>query len=272
MQKFSKYLNQIFIIILLFVVFIPFYVMIVGGLKSNFALMQIPPDILPFKLILDNFKTLIFEVKIFNNLLNSLIISSSTVIITVFVSSCAGYVFAKKNFPGKNILFFLLIATMMIPRQITMVPTFIILRNLGLIDNYLGLILPAAAAPFAVFLLKQFMQTIPNELIDAAKIDGASEIRTFTRIIIPISKAPIAVVSIFTFVASWNDYFWQLIIISSTSKRPLPLALAFLLQEHRVVFGQRLAGAALGVIPIIIIFIIFQRYFTKGITVGAIKG
>lgn len=267
----GRVIQRLLLFILACIALIPFYVIFIGAFKTNSGFFEIPPDLMPFNFILDNFKYII-GLKLYKNLFNSLIISSSTLLLTVFVSSCAGYAFAKKNFIGKNILFVLLLATMMIPRQIMMVPIFVILRKLGLFDNFLGLILPAAAAPFGVFLLKQFMQTIPNELLDAAKIDGASEIRIFMRLILPLSKAPIAALSIFVFIASFNDFFWQLVIISSQDKYPLPMALASLMQIKMSLYGYQLAGAAFSAIPMIIIFIVFQRFFTEGITLGALKG
>jgi multiple sugar transport system permease protein len=266
-----KIIQRTVLAILMCVSILPIYVMLVGALKSNYALFNIPPDILPFRITFENFKIL-YEMKVFRWFLNSVIISGFTTILTIFIACCAGYSFAKKNYPGKNIIFMVLLATMMIPRQILMVPTFILIKEMGLYDNFLALILPAAAAPFGVFLMKQFMQTLPNELIEASIIDGCSEIRTFFSIVVPLSKPAIGALAIFVFMASWNDYMWQLILITSRIRWTMPLALANLMQEKISFVGYQMAGATIAALPMIIIFLSFQSYFIKGITVGGVKG
>lgn len=266
-----KIIQGILIYILLIIAILPIYVMIVGSLKNNFALFNIPPDILPFTFIFDNYRIL-YEMKVVQWFLNSIIISGFTTILTLFVACCAGYSFAKKNYPGKTVLFIILLATMMIPRQILMVPSFIVIKQIGLYDSFLGLILPAAAAPFGVFLMKQFMQTLPNELIESSIIDGSSEIKTFYSIIIPLSKPAIGALAIFVFMASWNDFMWQLILLTSRIRWTMPLALANLMQEKISFVGYQMAGATIASLPMIIIFLAFQSYFIKGITVGAVKG
>jgi len=241
-------IQRMLLVILLIIAILPIYIMVVGSLKNNLALFNIPPDILPFSIIFDNYKIL-YGMKVVQWFLNSIVISSFTTILTLFVACCAGYSFAKKNYPGKNIIFIILLATMMIPRQILMVPSFIIIKQIGLYDNFLGLILPAAAAPFGVFLMKQFMQTLPNELIESSIIDGCSEIRTFCSIIIPLSKPAIGALAIFVFMASWNDFMWQLILLSSRVRWTMPLALANLMQEKISFVGYQMAGATIASLP-----------------------
>ncbi len=271
MDKLNKVTSRIIIVLIVCMSLVPFYVMIIGSLKGNQALLRIPPDILPFNFIIDNFKKMV-EINFFRYFRNSIIISCGTIVATLFVATTAGYSFAKKKFFGKNVLFIILLSTMMIPRQIIMIPTFILLEKIGLSNNFLGLILPAASMPFAVFLLKQFMQTIPDEILDAARIDGASEIRVFTGVILPLSKAPISALTIIVLVGSWNDYFWQLVIIRSNKLYPLPIALASLMQEENLLIGYQLAGAFIATVPILIVFVILQKYFLEGVTIGAIKG
>lgn len=271
-MKYSiKIIQRIILVTLLCISLLPIYVMLVGALKNNYALFNIPPDILPFKITFENFKIL-YDMKVFQWFLNSIVISGFTTILTIFVACSAGYSFAKKDYPGKNIIFMVLLATMMIPRQILMVPTFILIKEMGLYDNFLALILPAAAAPFGVFLMKQFMQTLPNELIEASIIDGCSEIRAFYNIVVPLSKPAIGALAIFVFMTSWNDFMWQLILITSRIRWTMPLALANLMQEKISFVGYQMAGATISALPMIIIFLAFQSYFIKGITVGGIKG
>ncbi|NJD03014.1 MAG: carbohydrate ABC transporter permease [Ruminiclostridium sp.] len=266
-----KVIQRLLLSLLLAIAMLPVYVMTVGSLKGNSALFQIPPDILPFAFTLENFKSL-YGMKVFQWFSNSVIVSGLSTILTLFVACCAGYSFAKKNYPGKNIIFVILLATMMIPRQILMVPTFVLMRKIGLYDSLFGLILPAAAAPFGVFLMKQFMQTLPNELIESSIIDGCSEIKIFCNIVIPLSKPAIGALAIFVFMASWNDFMWQLILLTSRARWTMPLALANLMQEKISFVGYQMAGAAMASLPMIAIFLGFQSYFIKGITVGAIKG
>ena len=243
---------------MVFISLIPFYVMLIGSFKQNNALLTIPPDILPFSFMIDNYIQ-IFKMKFYTPFINSFILTSAITLTVVIVDSCAAYVFAKKEFLGKKVLFALLLATMMIPRQVSMIPIFILINDIGLKDNYLSLILSTAAAPFGVFLLKQFMQTLPNELLDAAKIDGSSEFRTLSRIVVPLSKPAISALAIFVFLSSWNDYIWQLILISSRRKFTLPLALAGIMQEKNIFIGYQLAGAVIASLPMIIVFLVFQR-------------
>ena len=271
MKIVSKIITRVILVLVILFALLPVYIMLVGSLKNNQALFNIPPDILPFSFTVENYKSL-YGLKVFRWFTNSIFISAVTTIMTIFIASCAAYSFAKKDFPGKKVLFVLLLATMMIPRQILMVPTFVLIKNVGLYDNFFGLILPAAAAPFGVFLLKQFMQTLPNELLESAVIDGSSEVRTFANIILPLSKPAIGALSIFVFISSWNDFMWQLILLTTRVKWTLPLALANLMQEKLAFVGYQLAGATMATIPMIAIFLAFQSYFIKGITVGAVKG
>jgi ABC-type sugar transport system, permease component len=271
MKTVLKAVQRILIILLLLFALLPLYVMLVGSLKNNMALFNIPPDILPFSFTLDNYRNL-YGLKVTQWFFNSVFVSVLTTVLTLVVASCAAYSFAKKNFPGKRVLFALLLATMMIPRQILMVPTFVLIKNIGLYDNFFGLILPAAAAPFGVFLLKQFMQTLPNELMESSIIDGCSEVRTFISIVIPLSKPAIGALSIFVFISSWNDFMWQLVLLTKRVNWTLPLALANLMQEKLAFVGYQLAGATLATLPMVAIFLAFQSYFIKGITVGAVKG
>ena len=180
--------------------------------------------------------------------------------------------FAKKTFPGSNVIFYLYIASMMVPVQVTLVPLFLIMTSLGFQDTYADLILPAIAGPFGVFLMKQFISTLPTELIEAAIIDGCGEVQTFGRVILPLAKPGLAVLGIFTFMGQWNQFLWPLIITNSANMRTLPVGLALLQEELPMQYGLLMAGATYAAIPMIVIFFMFQRYFLRGITVGALKG
>ncbi len=257
--------------ILAIIFMFPFYWIATGAFKPQSVTVQIPPEWFPKNPTLENF-TQLAKSPLFNWTLNSFIIALSTMLVVCLVSTMAGYVLAKKKFPGRNLIFWSLIAAMALPKQVVMIPLFTILSKLDWINTYQALVLPAAGWPFGVFLMKQFSQGIPNELLEAGKIDGCSELRSFWSIVIPMVKPGVGALAIFTFISAWNDYFMQLIIIRSEKMMTLPLGVALLQQEFTTNYGVIMAGAALASLPMIIVFIMFQKYFTQGITMGAVKG
>lgn len=254
----------------LFFIF-PFYWVVTGSFKLQTVATTIPPEWFPLKPTLANWSEL-FKNPVERWMLNSFIIAFLEMISICVVSSLAGYVLAKKSFPGRIIIFTMFVAAMALPKQVILVPLFTMLADFGWVNTYKGLILPAIGWPFGVFLMKQFAQTIPGELIEAAKIDGSSEIRLFTTIILPLLKPAVGALAIFTFITSWNDYFSQLIMTRSTSMMTLPLGVATLRGEFTTNYGLLMAGAALASVPMIAIFLLFQKAFTQGITMGAVKG
>jgi multiple sugar transport system permease protein len=183
----------------------------------------------------------------------------------------AGYAIAKKRFPGSKLFFWIYISSMMIPKQVTIVPLYIMVANFGLVDTYGGLILPSIAAPFGVFLMRQFMLSLPNEIIDAARIDGAGEFKTFWKIVLPMSKPALAVLGIFTFVGEWNSFLWPLIVTQSSKMKTLQAGLALIQEEVPMEYAYLMAGATFAAVPMIIVFLSFQKYFLRGVTVGAVK-
>lgn len=249
----------------------PFYWIVSGAFKAQVVATTIPPEWFPLHPIMDNWITL-FKNPVWKWTFNSFFISFSEMVAVCFVSATAGFVLAKKVFPGRKLIFTVLIAAMALPKQVILVPLFTMLADFGWIDSYAGLIVPAIGWPFGIFLMKQFSQTIPNELLEAAKMDGASQIRTFVSIVIPMLKPAIGALAIFTFMLSWNDYFSQLVITRSTDMMTLPLGVATMQGEYKTDYGIMMAGATLASIPMITIFLLFQKSFTQGITLGAVKG
>jgi multiple sugar transport system permease protein len=264
------------VVVFIFSVFFlfPFYWMITSSFKMETVTAKIPPDWIPINPTLENYRILFFEHPIFRWYANSIGVSLATTIMVVLVSSMAGYVLAKKNFTGKMIIFWMLIVTMTLPKQILLVPLFILMKNLRLFDSLIGLVLPWIGWPFGVFLLKQYMQTIPSELLEASRIDGCSEIRTFAQIVLPVAKPGIGALAIFIFMMSWNDYMWQLILLNTKDNLTIPLAVARLAStgEKMLNFGLLMAGACLASLPMFLVFIFFQKYFQRGLTMGAVKG
>lgn len=202
---------------------------------------------------------------------NSIYISVIVTLGILLFDSMAGYVLAKKKFPGRDIIFWLIISTMMIPSQVTLVPMFIMVRELGLMDTHWALILPDLSMVFGVFLMRQFMLSIPDELIEAGKIDGASEWKTYWKIVLPLARPGLAALGIFTFMNVWNSFLWPIIVLNSAKLYTLPVGLKTLQDANLADFKLLMSGAAIAAIPMIIIFLVFQRHFIKGLTLGGVK-
>ena len=266
----SSVLSMLLLIMLSVIFIFPFYWIVTGAFKIQVVATQIPPQWFPKDIVFDNWVTL-FKNPVGRWTFNSFFIAVSEMVLICLVSTTAGFVLAKKEFPGRKLVFTALVAAMALPKQVILVPLFTLLAKLGWINTYKGLILPAVGWPFGVFLMKQFSQTIPTEILEAAKIDGCSDVRSFITIALPLLKPAIGALAIFTFMTSWNDYFSQLIITRSTNMMTLPLGIATMQGEYRTDYGVMMAGAALASLPMLTIFILFQKAFTQGITLGAVK-
>ncbi len=205
-------------------------------------------------------------------LVNTVFMAVASMLITCITSAMAGYVLAKKRFWGRGLLFTLIVCAMALPKQVILIPLLREMSALNLYDTIWAVIFPIVGWPFGVFLLKQFAEGIPTEMVEACRIDGASEWRTFTDVMFPMIKPGVGALAIFTFINSWNDYFMQLVMLTSTKNLTISLGIASMQAENSTDFGLLMAGSALASVPIIIVFLIFQKYFTKGITMGAVKG
>jgi len=222
---------------------------------------------------LDNFRRLL-EGNIYyvNWMRNSLFIATAITIWHLFFDSLAGYAFAKRRFPGREVLFWLMLSTLMVPIHVTVVPLFIVTNSLRLVDTIWAVILPGTATAFGIFLMRQYIQTLPSELEDAARIDGCSELRVFTNVILPLSVPALGALAIFTFVRHWNDFLWPLIALNRPQNYTLTVGVANLQGEFATDYGVIFAGAALASLPMIIFFFLFQRAFVEGVRMGAVKG
>ena len=205
-------------------------------------------------------------------LLNTVFMSVASMLLTCFTAAMAGYALAKKRFTGRTLIFTLVVCAMALPKQVILIPLLREMSALGLYDTIWAVILPIVGWPFGVFLLKQFAEGIPDEMVEACRVDGASEWRTFTDVMFPMIKPGVGACAIFTFINSWNDYFMQLIMLTASKNLTISLGIATMQGESSTDYGLLMAGAALASVPIIIVFLIFQKYFTKGITMGAVKG
>jgi multiple sugar transport system permease protein len=218
--------------------------------------------------------------------INSAVVAGSVTALQLFFNSLAAYVFAKRRFPGRDAIFLFFLATMMVPPTVTLIPNYLVLKHIplfggndifglgghGWLDSYYGLILPGAVSAFGVFLLRQYMTSIPDELLDAARIDGASEFRIFWKVVLPLCKPALAAMAIFTFTYTWEDFFWPLIIISDPDLFTAPLGLALFVTKNRTAWDMLMAGSVIATLPMIVVFMVFQRNFIRGISLSGLKG
>lgn len=272
----------------------PLYWIITGSFKTAASINATSPEWWPSEWVLDNYQKLfsrqtapLWEIHVpFTGILfagpevpaalrwlvNTVFMAVVAMILTCATAAMAGYALAKKRFIGRTVVFTVIVCAMALPKQVILIPLIREMSALNLYNTLWAAILPTVGWPFGVFLIKQFAEGIPGEMMEAARIDGASEWKTFQSVALPLIKPGIGALAIFTFINSWNDYFMQLIMLSSTSNLTISLGIAKLQAENAIDFGLIMAGAALASIPIIVVFLIFQKYFTKGITMGAVKG
>ncbi|MFN7471923.1 MAG: carbohydrate ABC transporter permease [Roseiflexaceae bacterium] len=243
------------------VTLLPFVYVLVSSLKTPAEIIRVPPSFFPKDATLQNYLTIFADprVPVATFFANSTLVAVGRVLITLFTSSLAGYIFARYEFSGKNLMFGVLMAQIMIPFQMIMIPLYLILVQLQLIDTLWGLILPAMIDAFGIFLMRQFIEGIPRELIDAGRMDGASEFQIYARLILPQLRAPLASLGIFTFMATWNDYLWPLIVITTHEKRTLPLLLTWYSNAHGSRPALTMAASVIVLLPIVLIYILFQR-------------
>ncbi len=253
----------------------PFYWTLVTSFK-------LPGDIfsgtlLPTPPTLDNYRTVLTKVPFGTYILNSVVVTTSIVALNVLFGTAAAYAFAKLRFPGRDLIFFVFLLTLMVPFQVNLIPLYRIMVELHKVfpaigvNTYFGIIAPSAIQVFGIFLMRQFLRSIPDEILESARMDGASELRILRSIIFPIAAPGMATLAIFTLIGAWNDFLWPLIITNSDSMRTLPVGLALLARRNTVVWGQTMAGTVLAVAPMVIAFLLLQRRFIEGLTAGSVK-
>lgn len=271
MNKVLKILNVVFLSLGVFLVIFPFVWALLLSFKENSEIMQIPASLFPEKWIISGYITVLTESPFFVWFLNSVVVSVTITAVVDITSSLGGYIFAKFKFRGKNLLFIIILSTMMVPFQVTMIPTYIISSNLRILNSLFALIIPSMVTGFGIFLCKQFIENVPNEIIESGRIEGASEMRIFTNLIMPSIGPAIAALSIFTFMGKWNDYLWPLIAINDQIKMTVPLALNFFNQSRIMDYNVMMSAGILVMLPVIIVYLIFQRKFIEGITLTGMK-
>ena len=250
----------------------PFVWMISTSLTTTGQLFVLPPNLIPDPVDTGAYERLFTEVPIGRWVLNSVGVSLTVTFLQVLTSAMAAYAFTRLTFRGRNVIFVLFLATLMVPFQVMIVPLFIELRYLGLLDTYAGLIIPEIAMPFGVFLLRQAFMGLPRELEEAAFVDGASHVRVFFTLLLPLSKPAIATVAVFSFMGSWNNFLWPLIVINNRDLMTLPLGLSSLSSRFVTDWNLLLAGATISVLPIVAVFLFAQRYVLQGVAMSGLKG
>lgn len=256
----------------LIAVITPFVWMMLGSVKTNAELRSVPPTWLPQNPTLDNFTELFASLNFGKYFLNSTIVAGVVTAGNLIFCSMVGYALAMLEFRGKKVLFAMILGTLMIPGLVTFVPLFVLVVNAGLAESLLGLILPFLVSPFGVFLMRQFILTLPRDLVDAARVDGAGELRIFAQVILPLISPALATLGILTFLGSWNNFLWPLVVAQREDMYTLPVALAlYSTGQNSTQYGLLLAGATIVVLPVLIVFMIFQRRFIEGIATTGIK-
>lgn len=245
--------------------------MVLASFKSLPEILAFPPTFLPKSWALTNFRSVFEQADFVRYFVNSVIIAGVTVVSVLLTSSLAGYAFAKFSFPGKNVLFYLVLATLMVPFQVRVIPLYVLTSDLHLLNTYLGMVLPSLVDAFGIFLMRQFLQAIPSELIEVARVDGAGELRIFFRIVLPLAKPALAALTIFTLVTSWESFLWPLLVASSPDMFTLPLGLSQFAGKYLSRTDLQMAASTLTILPMLIAFLIMQKRFIEGMATTGMK-
>jgi len=251
---------------------LPFAWMLSSSFKPTVEIFSGTAQLIPANPILDNYINAVTRQPVARAIFNSILVAGIETFAVVVTSVFTAYPFARLRFPGRDILFMLILGTMMIPSQVTMIPTFILMKWFGWIDSYQGLIVPRIMAPLGIFLMRQFLQSLPKELEEAARIDGCSRLTTLTHVLLPLTGPAVATLAIFTFTASWNEFFWPLLVVQSTEMWTIQLLIAQLKAAEVTDWGMVMAIVSLSVLPTVLIYVVLQRYFVKGIAMSGLKG
>ncbi|MGC6769349.1 carbohydrate ABC transporter permease [Enterococcus sp. LJL128] len=267
----KKILSTIGMILVLCIIAFPFLWLIISSFKYEKDIISFPPKIFADKYTLDNYIKVWSTIPLLDYIKNTVIFAGGTVITSVFFDSLAGYAFARMNFKGKSALFYFVLLTMMIPFQVFMIPLFIEVNLMGLLDTYAGLIIPRMTTAFGIFMMRSFFITLPNSLEEAARIDGLNEFKIFWKIMLPLSKPTLLSLGIFTLMNSWNDLLYPLILTSSSKMRTLPAGLALFTGQNISFYGPVMAGTVISMLPLLIIYIFAQKYFVQGTAMSGMK-
>lgn len=232
----------------------------------------VPPRLLPSAFTLEHYTELFTRMQMARYLFNSALLATTVTLVSLILNSMAGYAFAKFRFGGRDRLFQVLLAALVIPAQVAMLPLFLLLKYMGVVNTYLGVVIPGMASIFGIFLIRQYALSIPDSLLEAARIDGAGEFRIYRTVVLPLLKPILVTLAIFTFMGTWNDFIWPLIVLTDNDLYTLPVALANLSGEHVQDTELMMAGSVMTVLPVLLVFLALQRYYLQGIMMGSVKG
>ncbi len=269
---FKLILQYIIILLLAAATLFPVFWVAISSFKPQSELFRFPMSFLPDEWTLENYQNALSQGNFLLYFSNTVFVAVVATLITVMINIMSGYALAKYRFPGRNIIFYAMIATLMIPLQVIMISIFLQLKRLGMLNSLWGIIIPPAATPTGIFLARQYMVNLPDSMIESARLDGGKEFTIFWRIIIPLSKPIIATIAIFSFMWRWNDYLWPLIVITDNRKQTVQQALANFVGQLQINWSNLLAMTTISIIPVILVFLTFQRFFMTGITSGSVKG
>ena len=267
----KKIIRTISMLVILLVIAFPFLWLIISSFKHEKDIISFPPRIFADSYTLDNYIKVWTTIPLLDYIKNTVIFAGGTVITSVFFDSLAGYAFARMRFKGKSVLFYFVLLTMMIPFQVFMIPLFIEVNLLGMLDTYAGLIIPRMTTAFGIFMMRSFFITLPDSLEEAARIDGISEFNIFLKIMLPLSKPTLLSLGIFTLMNSWNDLLYPLILTSSSKMRTLPAGLALFTGQNISFYGPVMAGTAISMLPLLVVYIFAQKYFVQGTAMSGMK-
>ncbi|MDT2296283.1 carbohydrate ABC transporter permease [Enterococcus faecium] len=267
----KKIIRTISMLVILLVIAFPFLWLIISSFKHEKDIISFPPRIFADSYTLDNYIKVWTTIPLLDYIKNTVIFAGGTVITSVFFDSLAGYAFARMRFKGKSVLFYFVLLTMMIPFQVFMIPLFIEVNLLGMLDTYAGLIIPRMTTAFGIFMMRSFFITLPDSLEEAARIDGLSEFNIFLKIMLPLSKPTLLSLGIFTLMNSWNDLLYPLMLTSSSKMRTLPAGLALFTGQNISFYGPVMAGTVISMLPLLVVYIFAQKYFVQGTAMSGMK-
>ena len=260
-----------FLIVSSFLTLIPFFWMIGASFMFDGKASVFPPVFIPDPFTITQYRILFERLNVLQNVFNSLFLSIVVTLLYITLTSMAGYAFAKYRFRGKKLSFNVLLSSMIIPSQVTMLPLFLLLKSMGFINTYMAIIIPGLANIFGIFLIRQYCISIPDSLIEAARMDGATDFQIYRKVILPLAVPILVTLAIFSFLGTWNDFLWPLIVLTDDTMYTLPVALANLMLEHTKDPELMMAGSVVTIIPVIIVFLALQKYYIKGIMMGSVK-
>lgn len=250
---------------------IPVLWMVSASLMQTGEASSFPPPFFPSHPTFEHYRALTERLNMGRYFLNSFIIASAVTLVSLLFNSMAGFAFAKYKFPGRDSLFRVMLSGMVVPAQVTMLPLFLMLKTFGVVNTYVGAVIPGLASIFGIFLIRQFAGTIPDSLIEAARMDGASEFKVYRTVVLPLCRPILYTLALFTFMGTWNDFMWPLIIMTDETNYTLPVGLANLMGEHVLDLELMMAGSVVTILPVLLLFLFFQRHYVRGLMLGGVK-